>query len=128
MEPAIKKVVAVLAVALLVVIGVIALTNGAKDKAAVTTAQEDRTTENLHIDPSQTDDPTKTDAQKNPADGEEAGQAGASQTAQEDHNAQEEMYEGALAGMSEDEIAKMALAEEESAARTETTGAEDAVD
>ena len=38
------------------------------------------------------------------------------------------MYEGALAGLSEEEIAKMALAEEEGAARTETTGIETAVD
>ena len=76
MDPAIKKVAAVLAAALIVVIGVILVINFA---------------------------------------GKDAAQS-------------DEMYEGALAGLSEEEIAKMALAEEESAARTETTGAEDAVD
>ena len=49
--------------------------------------------------------------------------------AQDNAEAQNDgMYEGAIAGLSEEEIAKMALSEEESAARTETTGAEDAVD
>ena len=39
------------------------------------------------------------------------------------------MYEGALAGLTEEEIAQMALAEEKSAARTdETSGVEDPVD
>ena len=38
------------------------------------------------------------------------------------------MYEGALAGLSEEEIAKLALAEEESGERQSDIGAEDSVD
>ena len=38
------------------------------------------------------------------------------------------MYEGALAGLTEEEIAALALAEEHGAAQSEGVGAEDAVD
>lgn len=41
---------------------------------------------------------------------------------------QETMYEGALAGLTEEEIGKLALAEEESGARRSEDGAEDSVD
>ena len=113
MDPAIKRVVAVLAAALIVGLGVIALGNGARQKAAVTTGKEEvRTTENLNIDAKQTEDQTEAEPE--------------AQIDQEAHG--EELYEGALAGLSEEEIAKMAMAEEESAARTEMTGTEDAVD
>lgn len=128
MDPAIKKVVAVLAAALIVVIGVILVINFAGKDAAVTTGS--KTQENQNIEESkQADADAEPNAEEKPTDEAKAGEAGVTQEAQSKDAAQEnEMYEGALAGLSEDEIAKMALAEEESAARTETTGAEDAVD
>ena len=128
MDPAIKKVVAVLAAALIVVIGVILVINFAGKDAAVTTGS--KTQENQNIEESkQADADAEPNAEEKPTDEAQAGEAGVTQEAQSKDAAQEnEMYEGALAGLSEDEIAKMALAEEESAARTETTGAEDAVD
>ena len=130
MDPAIKKVVAVLAAALIVVIGVILVINIANMDAAVTTGNESKTQENQHIeDKMQADADAEPNAEEKPTDEAQAGEAGVTQEAQSKDAAQEnEMYEGALAGLSEEEIAKMALAEEESAARTETTGAEDAVD
>ena len=128
MDPAIKKVVAVLAAALIVVIGVILVINFAGKDAAVTTGS--KTQENQNIEETkQADADAEPNAEEKPTDEAQAGEAGVTQEAQSKDAAQEnEMYEGALAGLSEDEIAKMALAEEESAARTETTGAEDAVD
>ena len=45
-----------------------------------------------------------------------------------DAAAQDTMYEGALARLSEEEIAKLALAEEESGERQSDIGAEDSVD
>ena len=130
MDPAIKKVVAVLAAALIVVIGVICVINFANKDAAVTTDNGIKNQENQNIDESkQADADAEPNAEEKPTDEAKAGEAGVTQEAQSKDAAQEnEMYEGALAGLSEDEIAKMALAEEESAARTETTGAEDAVD
>ena len=128
MDPAIKKVVAVLAAALIVVIGVILVINIAGKDAAVTTGS--KTQENQNIEETkQADADAEPNAEEKPTDEAKAGEAGVTQEAQSKDAAQEnEMYEGALAGLSEEEIAKMALAEEESAARTETTGAEDAVD
>lgn len=128
MDPAIKKVVAVLAAALIVVIGVILVINFAGKDAAVTTGS--KTQENQNIEETkQADADAEPNAEEKPTDEAKAGEAGVTQEAQSKDAAQEnEMYEGALAGLSEDEIAKMALAEEESAARTETTGTEDAVD
>lgn len=124
MDPAIKKVVAVLVIALIVVIGGILLTGSAKDKAAVTTGND---AEPPKIEENQAD-PAKS-AEETPQDEAKASEADVTPETQIDEDAQsDEMYEGALAGLSEEEIAKMALAEEESAARTETTGAEDAVD
>ena len=130
MDPAIKKVVAVLAAALIVVIGVILVINIAGKDAAVTTGNESKTQENQNIeDKMQADADAEPNAEEKPTDEAQAGEAGVTQEAQSKDAAQsDEMYEGALAGLSEEEIAKMALAEEESAARTETTGAEDAVD
>ena len=130
MDPAIKKVVAVLAAALIVVIGVILVINIAGRDAAVTTGNDSKTQENQNIEETkQADADAEPNAEEKPTDEAQAGEAGVTQEAQSKDAAQEnEMYEGALAGLSEDEIAKMALAEEESAARTETTGAEDAVD
>ena len=130
MDPAIKKVVAVLAAALIVVIGVILVINIAGRDAAVTTGNDSKTQENQNIEETkQADADAEPNAEEKPTDEAQAGEAGVTQEAQSKDAAQEnEMYEGALAGLSEEEIAKMALAEEESAARTETTGAEDAVD
>ena len=128
MDPAIKKVVAVLAAALIVVIGVICVINFANMDAAVTTENEIKAQEKQNIE-DQADADAEPSAEEKPTDEAQAGEAGVTQEAQSNDAAQEnEMYEGALAGLSEEEIAKMALAEEESAARTETTGAEDAVD
>lgn len=130
MDPAIKKVVAVLAAALIVVIGVILVINCAGKDAAVTTGNDSKTQENQNIEETkQADADAEPNAEEKPTDEAKAGEAGVTQEAQSKDAAQsDEMYEGALAGLSEEEIAKMALAEEESAARTETTGAEDAVD
>ena len=130
MDPAIKKVVAVLAAALIVVIGVILVINIAGKDAAVTTGNESKTQENQNIEETkQADADAEPNAEEKPTDEAQAGEAGVTQEAQDNVEAQiDGMYEGALAGLSEEEIAKMALAEEESAARTETTGAEDAVD
>ncbi|MGN0776588.1 MAG: hypothetical protein ACI4MM_07930 [Candidatus Ventricola sp.] len=130
MDPAIKKVVAVLAAALIVVIGVICVINFANMDAAVTTENEIRTQENQNIEDNvQADADAELIAQEKPTDEAQAGGTGVTNEAQSDETAQDiVMYEGALAGLSEEEIAKMALAEEESAARTETTGVEDAVD
>lgn len=130
MDPAIKKVVAVLAVALIVVIGVILVINIAGKDAAVTTGNESKTQENQNIeDKMQADADAERSAEEKPTDEAQASEAGVTHEAQDNVEAQiDGMYEGALAGLSEEEIAKMALAEEESAARTETTGAEDAVD
>ena len=130
MDPAIKRVVAVLAAALIVVIGVILVINFAGKDAAVTTGNDSKTQENQNIEETkQADADAEPNAEEKPTDEAQAGEAGVTQEAQSKDAAQsDEMYEGALAGLSEDEIAKMALAEEESAARTETTGAEDAVD
>ena len=130
MDPAIKKVVAVLAAALIVVIGVILVINIANMDAAVTTGNESKTQENQNIeDKTQADADAERSAEEKPTDEAQASEAGVTHEAQDNVEAQiDGMYEGALAGLSEEEIAKMALAEEESAARTETTGAEDAVD
>ena len=67
------------------------------------------------------------DARRNPAALEQEPEATA-ELAQGDDAAQDTMYEGALAGLTEEEIAKMALAEEESSERQSDIGAEDSVD
>lgn len=127
MDPAIRKVVAVLAAALIVVIGVIIMAGSAKDRAAVTTGDDIKHQESPKTEESQAD--AAGSAEETPTNEAKASEADVTPEAQTDENAQgNEMYEGALAGLSEEEIAKMALAEEGSAARTETTGAEDAVD
>lgn len=124
MDPAIKKVVAVLAAALIVVIGVILVINIANKDAAVTTGNDVKPQENQNIE-----NDGQPIAEVKPDDEAKASEADVTPEAQIDKDAQSnEMYEGALAGLSEEEIAKMALAEEESPARTETTGTENAVD
>ena len=127
MDPAIKRVAIVLTCALIVVIGLIILTRGAAiKKADIATIENDAKV---------AQEMAKTEENKAPTAHEPDEEAKASQEnvtneAQHIEEAQEEeMYEGALAGLSEEEIAKLAMAEEHSAARTETTtGAEDAID
>lgn len=46
----------------------------------------------------------------------------------DDGEAQNDLYEGALAGLTEEEIGELAMAEENSSLRTEDSGAEGAVD
>ena len=122
MDPAIKKVALVLAAALIVVLGLIFTSQGAGSKEAQVATNS--TSENT-----QTPQTKEADAQELPAEVADASDVSKTNEAQIEDDAQEiEMYEGALAGLSEEEIAKMALAEEEGTARTETTGTETAVD
>lgn len=125
MDPAIKKVAIVIALALIVVLGLIFVTQGADGKEAQVATQSSE-----QVVSKQTEEPTQeADAQQMPADEAMASEVSKTNEAQIEDDAQEiEMYEGALAGLSEEEIAKMALAEEEGAARSETTGIETAVD
>ena len=100
MQPGMKAVVAVLVVALIAVIGLIVISQGNSAQKPAPTV-------------------TATPEQKPEATAE---------LAQGDDAAQDTMYEGALAGLTEEEIAKMALAEEESSERQSDIGAEDSVD
>ena len=126
MDPAIKKLAIVLAMALVVVLGLIFVTTGARgNDAQVATANSVQTAEKT----AQTPDIQEADAKTLPAEVADASEVSKTNEAQIEDDAQEiEMYEGALAGLSEEEIANMALAEEEGAARGETTGTEDAID
>ena len=127
MDPAIKKVAIVLAAALVVVLGLIFVTNGARGKdAQVATANSVQTAEKT----AQTPDTQEADAKTLPAEVADASEVSETNKASEsiEETQTEVMYEGALAGLSEEEIAKMALAEEQGAARTETTGIETAID
>lgn len=127
MDPAIKKVAIVLALALIVVLGLIFVTNGARSKEAqIATANSIQTAETA----TQTPDTQEANAQELPKDEADASEVSKTNEAPEVTEAAqaEEMYEGALAGLSEEEIAKMALAEEQGTARSETTGIEDAID
>ena len=115
MNPAIKAVVAVLVIALIAVVGLIIATRpGDAPQPAATPAATQTPQETATPEPTQLpDEPQAT--------------AGAVDEAQED--AQGTMYEGALAGLSDEEIARLAMEEEDSSARTdETTGVEDPVD
>ena len=124
MDPAIKKVALVLAAALIVVLGLIVITEGAGSKEAQVATNNTSVKENA-----QTQETKEANAQELPAEVADASDVSKTNEALIEDDAQEiEMYEGALAGLSEEEIAKMALAEEEGAARTETTGIETAVD
>ncbi|MBQ7888079.1 MAG: hypothetical protein IJ313_14525 [Clostridia bacterium] len=125
MDPAIKKVAIVIALALIVVLGLIFVTQGADSKEAQVATQNIQQT----VEATQTQEPQEADAQSKPADEADASEVSKTNEALIEDDAQEEvMYEGALAGLSEEEIAKMALAEEEGTARTETTGIENPID
>lgn len=107
MQKVTKIAIAVVVVALIAVIGLIVV-NSRLDRqtpAAEATAQ-----------------PTDENGQANGTEPEDADQAG--KEAQDE--AQGTMYEGALAGLTEEEIAALALAEEE--ADVDGIGGEDAVD
>ena len=125
MDPAIKKVAIVIALALMMVLGLIYITQdaGGKETQVATVSSE-------QVVSKQTEETTKeANAQQMPANEAMASEVSKTNEAQIEDDAQEiEMYEGALAGLSEEEIAKMALAEESGSARTETTGIETAVD
>ena len=126
MDPAIKKVAIVIALALVVVLGLIFVTNGASSKDAQVATED-----SVQVVPQTTQIPDiqEADAQELPADVADASEVSKTNEAQIEDDAQEiEMYEGALAGLSEEEIAKMALAEEQGTARAETTGSENAID
>ena len=125
MDPAIKKVAIVIALALIVVLGLIFVTQGAGSKEAQIATESSE-----QVVFKQNEEKTEeANAQQMPANEAMASEVSKTNEAQIEDDAQEiEMYEGALAGLSEEEIAKMALAEEEGSARTETTGIETAVD
>ena len=127
MDPAIKRVAILLACALIMVIGLIILTRGVAVKEADVATMES--------DVKVIEEIAKTEENKAPTAHEPNEEAKASlenvtNEAQQTEDAQgNEMYEGALAGLSEDEIAKLAMAEEHSEARSEMTeGVENAVD
>ena len=125
MDPAIKKVAIVIALALIVVLGLIFVTQGAGSKEAQIATESSK-----QVVSQQKEEKTEeANAQQMPANEAIASEVSRTNEAQVEEDAQEiEMYEGSLAGLSEEEIAKMALAEEEGSARTETTGIETAVD
>ena len=125
MDPAIKKVAIVIALALIVVLGLIFVTRSADSKEAQIATESSK-----QVVSQQKEEKTEeANAQQMPANEAVASEVSKTNEAQIEDDAQEiEMYEGALAGLSEEEIAKMALAEEEGAARNETTGIENAID
>ena len=117
MNPAIKAVVAVLVIALIAVVGLIVVTRTGDAPQPEPTAT-----------PMATQTPQETAAPE-PTQTSDEPQAAADTGDEAQEDAQGTMYEGALAGLSDEEIAKLAMAEEASAARTdETTGVEDPVD
>ena len=127
MDPAIKKVAIVLAAALVVVLGLIFVIQGADSKDAQVATQANT---QIVEQTTQIPETKEADAQTLPAVVADASEVSETNEASEknEQTQTEVMYEGALAGLSEEEIAKMALAEEQGAARTETTGIEPAID
>jgi len=129
MNSAIKIVVALIVVALIAVIGLIVIANQNASEPAAPAATTMQTTAAPEV---------KTELEKQPEESEEPDVTAQDSETSESNEAQDEaqgtMYEGALAGLSEEEIAKMALAEEQSHGSDETdeadgeTGAKDAGD
>lgn len=109
MQQGTKIVAIILVVALLVVIGLIVMM---KDKG---TAQPEATATPEAEQTSMPEETPQPGESAQPAEGEEV-------------TPQETMYEGALAGLTEEEIGQMAIAEEESSERQSDDGAEDTVD
>lgn len=111
MQQGTKIAVVVLAIALVAVIGLICLTKGSGTAQPIAEATATPEAEQTSM-PEETPQPGES-AQS--AEGEEV-------------TPQETMYEGALAGLTEEEIGQMAIAEEESSERQSDDGAEDTVD
>ena len=104
MQPIVKIVVAILVVALLAVIGLIAISNNAGDKTPEITATAAPAVEATAM-------PEATQQSGENEDSEATAQA--ANQAQSEEAQDEVVYEGALAGMTEEEIAQQALAEEQ---------------
>jgi len=129
MNSSIKIVVALIVVALIAVIGMIMIANQNASEPAATAATTIQTTAAPEV---------KTEPEVKPEESKEPDMTAQNSEASESNEAQDEaqgtMYEGALAGLSEEEIAAMALAEEQSHGSGETqemdseTGAKDAGD
>lgn len=105
MNSIVKIVVAVLVAALIVVIGLIVISNNAgndipKEEATAATAIE------ATAKPEATQQPAEAEPTEEPVQ--------AADEAQIEEAQDEDVYEGALAGMTEEEIARQALAEEQS--------------
>lgn len=101
--------IAVVAVALVIIIGMIALNYAGKDAAVDTQATTEPTAEATQM-PEPTAEPT----------------AAPEEAAQDDAQSEEQMYEGALAGLTEEEIGKLAMQEEQhSGENDEETADED---
>lgn len=111
MQQGTKIAVVVLAIALVAVIGLICLTRGSGTAQPITEATATPAVEQTSM-PEETPQPEE----------------GAQLAEGEEVTPQETMYEGALAGLTEEEIGKLAIAEEESGARRSEDGAEDSVD
>lgn len=119
MDPAIKKVAILLAAALVVVIGLIAIVHSTQAKK-VEAATEGNSAQVI----AKTEE-TQAPTAHEPEEEAKASQEDVTNEARKQEAAQEnEMYEGALAGLSEEEIAKLAMAEEQSGSRTETNSEE----
>ena len=109
MQPIMKVVVAILMVALLAVIGLIVISNNAGDKTPETeTTAAPKAEVAATAEPKATQEPAKANT--------ESEESSVSEEApiEDKEQAQDTVYEGALAGMTEEEIARQALAEEES--------------
>ena len=100
MQNTMKPVILIVLAALIVVIGLIALTNTRSQAPAAPVATEA---------PVATQAPEATDA---PQEGEEAPQATEDGTPVGTDASGEDLYEGALAGLTEEEIGALAMAEE----------------
>ena len=111
MQQGTKIAVVVLAIALVAVIGLICLTKGSGTAQPIAEATATPEAEQTSM-PEETPQPEES---AQPAEDEEV-------------TPQETLYEGALAGLTEEEIGKLAIAEEESSERQSDDGAEDTVD
>ena len=129
-----KIVVALLVIALIAVVGLIMITKdqGASETTAAATAEPTaQATLTATAEPETTETEVNNEATPQPADaGADSAQADAAANEAQNDDAQGTMYEGALAGLTEEEIAALAMAEEEAMHENgaEDAGAEGAVD
>ena len=107
MQPIMKIVVAILTVALIAVIGLIVISNNAGDKTPGTEATAVPAAE-AAATPEATQKPEEANTEP------EISSVSNEAPIEDKEQAQDTVYEGALAGMTEEEIARQALAEEES--------------